>query len=235
MLRLTWHPTDQPPLLTADSVHLWRIDSSLSASFTAQQHWLSEQEQARAARLVNPQGRRCFVRTHVACRVILAHYLKTRPEQIVFAAGQAGKPMLVNPTLPLEINLSTSGDLALLAISLGEPIGIDCELLRHRVDAVAIARRMFGAAEVAELAALADTRQQLSRFFEYWTALEARVKRDGRGLGAHRQPEPADVIVTHARPTPDAICALARRNLPPPSAWHTLCLNGVPAKLYCRI
>jgi len=219
LVTLCWRTVREPPPLAADTVHLWRIALDESAG-DAGAAWLTSEEHAHAAQLHQTELRRRCLSGHAARRAILGGYLATAPAELRFARGAAGKPMLVGVAQPLEFNFSASGALALLAVSLAEPIGVDCEWLRARVDAVAIARRMFGVARAAELAALPETACWRA-FYRDWTALEARVKRDGRGLARHRVPDPPDIAVAHAAPAPGAICALARRRLPPPSAWQT--------------
>ncbi len=147
-----------------------------------------------------------------------------RPEELVFLRGGAGKPYLKDN--PLHFNLTTSADLALLGVSLAEPVGVDCEQLRPRVEVDGVARRMFPA-EVAEGVIAAPHAERLELFYRAWTALEADVKSDGRGL-FRRQADPAVDAprIDHCVPEPGFIAAVARVRLPPVEQWRALMLDG---------
>jgi 4'-phosphopantetheinyl transferase len=75
--------------------------------------------------------------------------------------------------------------------------------------------------------ALADTPEpeQLDAFYTAWTALEAEVKAEGRGLFGPRDRSTAAVSrrlgVAHFRPVPGFIAAVARQGLPPVEQWGT--------------
>jgi 4'-phosphopantetheinyl transferase len=79
--------------------------------------------------------------------------------------------------------------------------------------------------EVAQ--ALVDTPEpeRIDAFYTAWTALEAEVKADGRGLfGPRDRNAPAgarSLGVAHFRPVPGFIAAVARRDLPPFAQWGT--------------
>ncbi|MBK1648440.1 4'-phosphopantetheinyl transferase family protein [Rhabdochromatium marinum] len=219
---LHWRPAERPPALDDGALHLWRIDADTACmDLEARcQQTLSTAELQRAARLRLSDLRQRFLCSHLASRRILGAYLDCAPQAIYFAYSETGKPRLCAPDGWLEFNLSTTADLTLLAVRRHEPVGVDAEILRQRIDPLAIAQRMFSAAEVEHLSRLQGPALWLA-FYAAWTTLEARVKRDGRGLAGHRQPEAANVRVALARPRADAICAIASRCLPPPQAWLT--------------
>lgn len=220
---LHWQPRTTPPSLQAGALHLWRInaDAPLANLDALSERILSSAECARAARLRIPMLRQRFLKTHLISRRIFATYLDYAPQMIVFDYSPTGKPRILTPATTLEFNLSTTGDLSLLAVRLDEPLGLDCELLRESVDVIGIARRMFGVKEAERLARLHGKEQQLA-FYLAWTALEARVKRDGRGLSGYRQMDAPDIDLYQAHARADAVCALAGRALPQPHDWLTL-------------
>lgn len=176
-------------------------------------------------RLRSAEHRRRYLRTHTGCRRILALYLDIDPAEISFGYGPAGKPTITSHDRSPEFNLTNSGELALLAVSAEEPVGIDCELERTRGDLLAIARRMFSPEAEQTLAALPPA-TRLRQFHLHWTALEARVKADGRGLARHREPDPPGLAIAHAIADEidgrSAVCAVARCALPPADQWQTL-------------
>jgi 4'-phosphopantetheinyl transferase len=103
------------------------------------------------------------------------------PEAVRFRYGPRGKPMLDAEDGLLRFNLSHSGDLALVAVSLGRDIGVDVERVRPDRDLERIATRFFSAAEVAALLALPRA-ERAGAFYRCWTRKEAYIKALGDGL-----------------------------------------------------
>lgn len=212
----------EPPALRPGALHLWHIDAD--APYDALEARcagiLSPAELARGQRLRLTNLRRRFFLSHLASRQILGAYLDCAPAAIAFDDSATGKPFIKAPLTALEFNRSTTANLTLLGVRLDEPVGVDAEMLRARVDPLAVAERMFGSAESRRLSQLRGE-QLLLAFYTSWTEMEARVKRDGRGLAGHRQLDGPDIAVVHARPREDAICAIASRDLPPFADWVT--------------
>jgi len=158
--------------------------------------------------------------------MILSGYLGVAPEAIGFRYGGAGKPFLADTSSGLEFNLTNSGDLALVALSLGMPVGVDCEQIRDRGDMIAIAERMFTPEQAARVAG-ASLEDRLRQFHVAWTALEAEVKADGCGLlGRHQQLVAQGALqIKHYVPEPGFIAAVARERLPLVEEWVTLTLG----------
>jgi len=120
--------------------------------------------------------------------------------------------------------MTTSDDLALVAISPQRPVGIDCEQIRPRRELTSLARRMFSAEEAERIAA-AGSEERLDLFYRAWTAMEARVKADGRGLFRREDPPETGVPeVVHFIPADGFIAAVACAGLPSPGDWRALSL-----------
>jgi 4'-phosphopantetheinyl transferase len=224
MLNFTpWDASAGAPPLAAESLHLWRIQAGPDGEDPAVL-WplLSPAEQARAERLATSALRDRYVRAHGCLRLILSKYLKKQPQDIVFTISKQGKPSAFQSSDGLhqrvEFNLTGSHDLALVAVAPDRPIGVDCELIRPRRELLGIARRMFSR-QVAD--ALESTRepQRLDAFYAAWTALEAQVKADGRGLFRPRDPGPPRFSTAHFRPQSGYIAAVAGEQLPADHLW----------------
>jgi 4'-phosphopantetheinyl transferase len=220
---LHWRSVAVSPGLGAGDLHLWKLDCGpLGPSLQTQWHLLSEGERSRAQRLRQEHHRERYVRAHAGLRTILSFYTNNDPHLHVFDYGSAGKPILVNQQSGLEFNMTTSDDMALVAVSSGCPVGIDCERVRPRADLLPIARRMFRQAE-AERIASAPEERRLELFYRSWTALEADVKADGRGLSRRRNTTSVAALgVAHCLPAPGFIAAVARASLPGVHRWQTL-------------
>jgi 4'-phosphopantetheinyl transferase len=225
--QLRWRSVGRPPVLTDSDLHVWRLPASVGDAQAdhADLALLSPRQLERMRRLVQPLHRRRYLRTQASCRRILAHYVGVEAASLRFRYGLAGKPAVDHAGPAPEFNLTTAGDLALLAVSATLPVGIDCEVERVRPDVLGIAERMFTADAIRSLAGLSGAERQRA-FYLQWTALEARVKADGRGLARHREPAPAGLSVAHALAGEVAgqvaLCAVARQALPTPEQWHVL-------------
>jgi 4'-phosphopantetheinyl transferase len=185
---------------TTDSparVDLWLLDiSQLKAEAIAAQRWLlTEEENARASRLM--RGQLEFIASRILVRRALSHYVEPAAEQLMFERSSAGKPFLIH--YPLSFNLSHSGTMALLAVapsSLFEPpnpsaqqaarpplplIGVDIEAGRSQVQTMELAERFYHPDEVIQLKKLAPNDQQ-DYFYRLWTLKEAFFKALGSGI-----------------------------------------------------
>jgi 4'-phosphopantetheinyl transferase len=141
---------------------------------------LDDDERARAARFVFYRDRRRFVAAHAWTRLALASCLNRTPESLRFSIGGRGKPRLVDASPDVRFNLSHAGERALLAIALGQEVGVDIE--EHRpIEVFELARRFFTPKEVRSIEALAAS-EQTCAFFRFWTRKEAFIKALGEGL-----------------------------------------------------
>jgi len=107
------------------------------------------------------------------------------------AHDPAGRPRLTGSAGHLQVSLSHGRAMAAAAVTAIGPVGVDIEPVRP-VDALALARRWFLAAEAAWLARLPPG-QRDEAFLTLWTQKEAIAKALGTGLrgGAGlRQPVP---------------------------------------------
>lgn len=224
LTQLHWRRASAPPTLTDTGLHLWRmlLTEGEVCGDADDLALLSAQQVERMQRLRQPAHQCRYLRTQARCRRILGRYVEIAPDALSFHHGPAGKPMLDCDGAPPEFNLSTTGDLAVLAVSATRQIGIDCELEREHNDIIGIGRRMFDEDCVAALSALTGT-ARVRAFHLHWTTLEARVKADGRGLARHRDADLPGLMVAHALAGEIAgriaVLAVARQGLPPPDQW----------------
>jgi 4'-phosphopantetheinyl transferase len=148
---------------------------------------LSAEEQARADRFFRDVHRRRFVIAHGALRRILADYLDVMPGVLEFVTGEHGKPALTPIAGPqpaaVEFNLSHSGDLALVAVTRANPVGVDVEQWDEGVECLELAERFFSPNERRALRALAKAPNHVvAGFFAAWTRKEAYLKATGHGI-----------------------------------------------------
>ncbi len=166
--------------------------------------------------------RQAAIDTDDFLRGVLSRYTAVPPQDLRITRGPNGKPGLAAPTPPLAFNLSDSADWMALVVSGGAAVGIDLEYCDPNRDVVRLARRCFSAAERADLESL-PALQQITRFYDYWTLKEARIKALGGSLG--RELESA-VFGLHF-PSDSPLCGRPGRvvALPPAGAldaWYGL-------------
>ena len=142
---------------------------------------LSPEEASRAQRFAFPHLRAFYEVSHGVLRVLLSHYLKRDPREILLSLGRAGKPALTGDP-GLQFNMSHSGRLAAYAFTFDCELGIDVEEVREMPDLESIAERYFCRAEVLELLAVKGARERTGAFFRCWTRKESYVKAIGEGL-----------------------------------------------------
>ena len=173
-----------PPKLAADEAHVWAVP--LVESEPTEHELLaalSADEQARAKEFRFDVPRRQFIVTRGVLRILLGHYLDERPAEIAFGFEAVAKPRLANKyaASDLRFNVSHSGDLALIAVTLGSDVGIDVEQCRPVKQLDQLARRYFHPAEIeAVLATASDARNDA--FMRCWTGKEAVLKAHGVGI-----------------------------------------------------
>ncbi len=135
-------------------------------------------EQARCAGFAEQADRDRFAVTHGIARLILASHLSVAPQRIRWRIGRWGKPGLDLPGAP-EVNLSHSGDLALVAVA-SRPVGVDVELVRARWRTNPPTR--FLHPHEARMVAAADPACRAELFGQTITRKEACVKAEGGKL-----------------------------------------------------
>lgn len=192
---LLWPRTTAPQPLLPGQIHVWAW--ALCSGQDGEWTWaaaarervaLDEEELRRAERLHFERDRRRFVRAHATLRRILGAYAGAPPHTLAFVSNSFGKPRLSlrQPAPDLRFNLSHSGEIALLAVSLGIEVGVDVEWVQPIEPEVA--RESFSAREIQALdslqtpAAAQGGEAWLQGFYNCWTRKEAILKAEGAGL-----------------------------------------------------
>jgi 4'-phosphopantetheinyl transferase len=185
---LTWPVSSVPGTIPAGEVHLWAWAlEPAEADPSAHVAILDSQELQRMRSFYFARDRDRYAVTHANLRRILGAYLKQPPEQVSLRADRLGKPELAQGD-SLAFNLSHSRSIAVLAVTHGEPVGVDVEDVRPIEPEVAA--RYFSAAELAALDQLRGD-AWLTGFYRCWTRKEAILKAEGVGL--HRALDSFDV------------------------------------------
>lgn len=192
---------------------------------------LSTEEAQVASRFVFDEHRRRFVQSHRALRNILGRHCGLAPQNVEFRLGAHGRPCVRNANVPLDFNMSHTGDWAVIAVSLDGWVGIDVEAL-DREGWRDLAATLLTPGEQRQLESMAEP-LRAARFIEYWTAKEAFMKLNGLGLGV-----PAESIEVQESWSSDARCETAAATHHPSAlAVRRACLTRIVAtdKLSCTL
>ncbi len=143
---------------------------------------LSLEERARAERFHFEADRKRHIIGRGLSRNILSHCLGSPADQLKFEYNEFGKPGLAAGLYPpLQFNVSHSGELVLVGLTLGRTLGVDVERMKKEMASQQIAARFFSTNECRALAALAPD-LRCAAFFACWTRKEAYLKARGDGL-----------------------------------------------------
>jgi 4'-phosphopantetheinyl transferase len=180
--------------IAADEVHLWAWSlQPIPADPSAHVAILDSQELQRMGSFYFARDRTRYAVTHANLRRILGAYLQQSPEEVGLRADRLGKPELAGKEL--TFNMTHSRSIAVVAVALGQPVGVDVEDVRPIEPKVA--ERHFSAAELAALNQLRGD-AWLAAFYRCWTRKEAILKAEGVGL--HRALDSFDVALLAEEP-----------------------------------
>jgi len=184
--------------LSPSDIHLWTVgigEGQPPDVLRARAALLTPDEAQRADRFLRPADRDRFVLARAALREILAQYVGRSPSALVLGTGPHGKPMLIagdgagdggaSERLP-EFNVSHSGDIAVVALTADQAVGVDLEQIRSMPDADRMAARFFSVNEYAQYCTI-NPESRLDAFFRCWTRKEAYIKARGEGLSLSLQ------------------------------------------------
>jgi len=191
--------------LDLNTVQIWGIDLDGSIRCVERcAQWLDEEEQHRAARLIQEKDRQHYVLAHGGLRVVLSRYLGIGAGAVALYRSEAGKPSLtrmLRDQFAITFNMSHAHGRALIAVSKEQEVGVDFERIRSDVEVAKLSERYFAPSEHAAIMLLTQE-QRAAKFFRYWVSKEAVLKAQGIGLRALSQCEilmAADGVGAEAR------------------------------------
>ena len=209
----SWELGPEHPVLAEGTLHVWRTD--LTAVGEDVLGLLTPEEQARAARFPRERDGRLWAGARGVLRALLGRYLDLEPSTLRFGSEAHGKPVLLGSASSKRVsfNLSHSQQLALFAFTKGGAVGVDIEIARPRVDALAIAARAFGAEEARRLQHL-DPPDREWEFLRAWVRHEAVLKCRGTGIGGVVAGDASESCITQLDVGSEAAAAVALDRAP---------------------
>jgi 4'-phosphopantetheinyl transferase len=165
---------------------------------------LDEVERGRYANYRREADKLRFLTGRALIRTVAATELGVSPAEITldsscFDCGKPhGKPKVVGAGL--EVSISHSGEWVALALTSGEPVGVDVEEVRA-AEVDDLAGIAFSPAELATFAAV-PAAERRGAFFTYWSRKEAVLKATGKGMSV-----PMSKLTLTAHDAPPAVVA----------------------------
>jgi 4'-phosphopantetheinyl transferase len=182
MFPLKWPTSGVRRTIVPDEVHVWAwaLEPAV-ADLAAHIEILDQQERERMQRFHFAPDRARYAVAHANLRRILGAYLDQPAAGLRFHAKGFGKPELhpSKPSSSLHFSLSHSRSIAVLAVSNGQPVGVDVEEVRPIEPEVADMH--FSTSERSQLNQLQGDAWPLG-FYRCWTRKEAILKAEGVGL-----------------------------------------------------
>jgi 4'-phosphopantetheinyl transferase len=158
----------------------WFVPLDLPAAQVSELAELLDTAERDRAGLLTEVRRRRFVVAHGVLRILVARAAGIQPHEVRWRFGPLGKPEPDVPGAALHVNLSTSGELALIGISRAGPIGVDVERVRSDAPVRRWARFFPPEDRAAVLAAPPGTAADV--YFALWVRKEAWAKAQGKGV-----------------------------------------------------
>lgn len=175
-------PPDASQTDMGNNIDVWRVQLNPEHIVVDRcRRLLSSDELERADRFHFDVHRDRFTICRAALRMILSRYLDQQPTDINFIYGEHQKPGLHTSFQRIEFNVAHSDDLAVIAFSQNNVLGIDVEYMRKNVDYLELASRFFATSESATLARVVP-RLRRQTFYNGWTRKESYLKAKGSGL-----------------------------------------------------
>lgn len=143
---------------------------------------LSPYERNRHANFKGDSDRDVYLLAHAMLRAALSYYFDKQPGEWRFEPEHSGKPRIVAPLpAPLEFSLSHTRGLAVCSFARLDPMGIDVESASRGAEMQEIVARQFADSERQMLGQWPQP-LRFERSVWLWTAKEALLKAQGRGL-----------------------------------------------------
>lgn len=229
-----WEKISQEwPALTDENIQLIWLEGLSHERFESKAlSLLDEEEKKRAQSFHFKKDQQKFANARACLRIILAQILGMKNYYVSIVYNEFFKPMLAEE-FGLYFNLSHSADAALFAFSKRGNVGVDLEFMAEDRNIYSIASKHFTNEEHAFLTK-GNAGEKLKRFYQLWTAKEALLKAEGKGLweGLPQTLFPHEDFV-QKRKVEKGKHELISLNPPDEAFQASLCLEGKISKIDC--
>lgn len=156
--------------------------------------YLSPAERVRAVSFVFPTHASHWIACRAAMRRILGQAIHVPPGEVPIVISELGKPELAEPFDYIHFSISHCDHLALVAVCVDGPVGVDVEPLKRAPELADCEATFCHPDEIASLPAATEARNL--RLLDLWTAKEALLKALGTGFTV--PPESVSILTTPA-------------------------------------
>lgn len=151
---------------------------------------LTRDEKSRAARFRFPKDAAHWATCRASLRQILAEQIGLAAAEVPLIFSEFGKPSLAPPFDSLHFNLSHCPDLAIVALSIDGPLGVDLESVTRASELLECENSFCHPEEIRSLPA--ESAARACQLLRIWTAKEALLKALGTGLS--HPPEEIQIV-----------------------------------------
>lgn len=146
---------------------------------------LNSEEKAKFESYRFPADKARFLKGRALIKSFISEHFGIRELSVIgFEYGKHGKPGLGD--IPVNFNISHSGDAAVVVVSSRLECGIDIESKKSIEDAVPLSKRFFAGDEADHIMKCGDAVKS-EEFLKIWTAKESYIKSTGLGVSAGLQ------------------------------------------------
>jgi 4'-phosphopantetheinyl transferase len=179
---LRWRADPLDRLLDPGDIDLWLVRIDEAEAFAATLSLaLSPGERERVSRVRAPHHRQRRALRWACRRAIVAGYVGCTPAALHFRHESAGR-CLIEQHADLTFSAAHAGDISLVALGRGRPLGIDLEPLSAAARIEEVADSYLPRDRVRRVRAT-ESQGREEEWVRLWTELEACAKLDGEGLG----------------------------------------------------
>lgn len=179
-------------ILDRGEIHLWCASiKGHQKDIDRYQKLLSPPERKRVENLRFKESRRTYTVCRGILREVLSSYVGKPPQELEIRKEDTGKPYL--PHSRIQFNLSHSEEHMLCAVTHGNPIGVDCQVVYEISNMDALVRDFYSSQE-RQLYDQCKKDNLSDFFFKTWVRKEAFMK--ATGLGFHLPSKHFSIITT---------------------------------------
>jgi 4'-phosphopantetheinyl transferase len=164
-----------------NEIHIWIISINNYKNNYDYYSLLSKQDRLIANGFLNEKVKKKYIYFHFALKNILSFYLKCSMKKIKFFHNKFQKPFLLRNSSAIEFNFAHSHNVAILALSKDNSLGVDIEKIKNLEQQQAIEDLFLTPNESRWLSRLPNS-YRLEGFYRLWTAKEAFIKAIGKGF-----------------------------------------------------
>lgn len=155
-------------------IHVWRARLDDPRLLALAKKTLSLGEIMRGERCASSRERERCLAQRALLRTILARYVGVPAQDLRFTRDAFGRPALALSTL--RFNVSSAEDVALLAVTASQDIGLEIEHVRHDLPFDDMAAHYFEPEDQWSIRTTHCQTQKALRFFDFWTTNEATLQ-----------------------------------------------------------